>query len=395
MGREDKYFQFPLCALAQAGEEPEIMQSLVHYGLLEAGRKAWESLDEEETQAECALLEMPYPVPDPCLMWAMKGEHICQTRVADLLRAASDHERLTAHRDAWVKRHGPEPLVRVAAALCLDVCTHRQRLSFREFRVLCAIYSALGQHTYRAINARTIRVRALGCKNEAVAAATRALRRTVALTEKQLRGTITRLHETGWFARVTPHRHGRVTYYSHRMGEMELAERIISRRTFAAGHAARRQATTAEITRRIAEARAATIAPPLQPVPDPVEPFYPEEYLPGDGEVSPFLPTEGPGSDTAATTLGPQEGDYNRKPPEKKPLERKPLPTKSIHSDPSPEERMDGYLIGKEFIPRTEINTYVARHHDNATEIIRKARRAWKAGDCIQLCEQDTGRASA
>jgi hypothetical protein len=61
------------------------------------------------------------------------------------------------------------------------------------------------------------------------------------LTEKQVRGTA-RLHETGWFARVTPIRHGRKAYYSHRLTDPQLRERLLISLTYAQQFAAEHRA---------------------------------------------------------------------------------------------------------------------------------------------------------
>ena len=70
-------------------------------------------------------------------------------------------------------------------------------------------------------------------KNGALANGSSAL-----LTLNKIRGTVTRLHELGFFARVTPDPHGRRTYYSNRMIETALRHRIFQKLTFAHNFAA-------------------------------------------------------------------------------------------------------------------------------------------------------------
>ena len=130
-------------------------------------------------------------------------------------------------------------------------------LSRREFLVLAAIYSSIGRHPFRAIPEPVIRVRAAGCKCASIYHA-EADSLPPLLTQKQVRGTVARLHETGWFARVTPIRHGRKTYYSHRLTDSQLRERLFISLTHAHQFASERRAKDMALADRIAKEKGAT-----------------------------------------------------------------------------------------------------------------------------------------
>jgi hypothetical protein len=252
MSAADKFLQFPLCVLAWPGEAKETLNAIIDYGLTEAGLAIISKRSIEERRALCAEYGLLESQVDSWALAAKVGAELCDIRLGSLEGCVRRHSTMAVHLRDWETRHGPDALVRMRKDVCFEV-RDGGGMSFREFRILCAIYSLLGKHRYRAIGFRMIGARACGCKSEGVMASElRAGRPLPALfTIKQLRGTVAKLHELGWFARVTPNPHGRVTYYSHRMSGDELRERIFHRRTYSAGFHEDQRRQNAALAERI------------------------------------------------------------------------------------------------------------------------------------------------
>ena len=127
---------------------------------------------------------------------------------------------------------------------------------FREFAVLCAIYSCIGAKAYPVrITRDRIRCRALGYKAPAIMQAEIA-RRTdgaTALSLRQINYTLDALHERKFFARARANE--RQTFYSHRMGQDELETRLITGKDYSAAFHQRRREHNAEFMARLKQSR--------------------------------------------------------------------------------------------------------------------------------------------
>jgi hypothetical protein len=235
MSAADKFLQFPLCALTLPGEMKGVLDAIISYGVTEAGLAVMKTKDTAERKRLCAEYGLPKHEYDSWALAAEIGGRLCGITLGSRDNCLRRHSTLAAFLHEWEKRHGTDARVRIRKDVCFEV-RDGGGMSFREFRILCAIYSLLGRHAYRAIGFRMIGARACGCKSEQVKEteikAGRPLLEPFSI--KQLRGTVAKLHELGWFARVTPDPHGRVTYYSHRMSGDALRERIFHRRTYSA-----------------------------------------------------------------------------------------------------------------------------------------------------------------
>jgi hypothetical protein len=228
MATTDPYIQFPLCLLSMRGKRRDFMNSIILYGLTEAGYSVLEMTDEkgvdklrEEYAATCDeddTIEFD-DIDDESLRLAVyAGTKICQIDIQSYEAVEECYYEVKEHVDDWEGLHGSSPLVRIKLHLCYMV-RDSKGFSLRELRVLAAIYSVIGSKTYPvAIPLRMIVARATGCKNEAVlgeASVDHDWDPTHVLTTKQVRSTVTRLHELRWFSRITPNPRGRVTYYQH------------------------------------------------------------------------------------------------------------------------------------------------------------------------------------
>jgi hypothetical protein len=106
----------------------------------------------------------------------------------------------------WEKRYGRDASVRIATTLLWEV-HDGTGLSYRDFSVLCAINSVIGNRRSRPIRITEprVRVRAAGYKSSAVAnleLVRDGSSRAKLLTPHQVRYTLERLHERGFFARA-------------------------------------------------------------------------------------------------------------------------------------------------------------------------------------------------
>ena len=226
MSALDAFIQFPLCALALPDDG--LLERIISYGFVEAGVKAMRKLSDDERRVRCREFGLPVSRRDSWDLAIRLGAEMCG--ITPGTHSLQQHNEVQRHITAWTSRHGPEPLVRVRKDLCFQARDGRG-LSIREFRVLAAIYSSIGANPYRAVTELVISMRAIGCKCAAVMKAENGSL-PPCLSEKEARGTVRRLHETGFFARVTPIRHGRKTFYSHRLTDSELRDRLLASLTY-------------------------------------------------------------------------------------------------------------------------------------------------------------------
>jgi hypothetical protein len=163
-----------------------------------------------------------------------------------------DYCDLADFADAWEQRHGPDAKVRIVTDLVFEALEGTS-ISYDELAVLAGIYSKVGSKEGPVrITREEIWWRSLGCKSKRVFK-----QETNAYgferTERQVRDIIDRLDERKFFARVTFGR--RHTYYSHRLSQKELEDRVFASKVYRARARQARIARNAELTRRIQEER--------------------------------------------------------------------------------------------------------------------------------------------
>ena len=276
-----------------------------------------------------------------------------------------DHTAVLKHCEEWIAKHGPDPLVRLRADICAKA--RNGSMSVREFRTLVAIYSSIGRNACRGITQPIIRMRAIGCKSAGVMNAENGSLPLI-MTEKEARGTITRLHELGFFARVTPIRHGRKTFYSHRLTESELIARMSVRYTHSRKFVEEQRQKSQALEQSIRKGD-----------------YNSEEkgHYNGGGRQ------EG----DARATEGQREGDLNRntlnrKPIDKKPDDRYPTGLQPTSSNPHPIPAMAQGLaaktVGKEeieygfasdgvlWVSTPQMNELFAKHPERWKELTEK-----------------------
>jgi hypothetical protein len=187
--RRTGYFHFPLCLLGFRSDYKDRLQHIVSYCLCE--------------QAERLSRTSAAPAGNAALDEAAKFLHVSISSHDATIRR---WEAATSFIRQRQTRYGRDASVRIATALLWEA-HNNTGLTYREFSILCAINSILGNRhcTPRRITEPSIRVRAAGFKSWTIA--NRHFRsdesRTARLlTPYQVRYTLQRLHERKFFARA-------------------------------------------------------------------------------------------------------------------------------------------------------------------------------------------------
>src|SRR5438477_10361142 len=198
------------------------------------GKHEWNKLTDQQKEAwrrnppidECYASDVE-PASDLHLQ-ALLGARRLQLRTGSVRTLTGRHKRLKRHVLDFERQHGSDAQVRLATNFVFEA-RDESGISFAEIAVLSGIYSKVGAaKTPVRITRQEIRRRAHGCKSKKVFHVQRSSR-GVFLSERQTRSIIDRLHERGFFARITFAR--RQTYYSHRLTADQLAEAIFQLKT--------------------------------------------------------------------------------------------------------------------------------------------------------------------
>ncbi|HVY70251.1 MAG TPA: hypothetical protein VHH73_10010 [Verrucomicrobiae bacterium] len=236
------YFQFPLCVLAYGQTVDERLAALCDYAVVETGRTFWEKLAPEQMK-ELRLSAQDthkkirgFTVNRTTDLQVLVGLRTLQVWITHLQSTLNRHAQLEAFIVEYQRKHGRDAHVRIRADLFWDV-KDKRGLTEREFCVLCAIYSVIGDKKGPVrITQATIAYRALGYKSKAAMDA-ELLNRTdgaVLLTDWKLRATIEKLEARKLVCRVTYGR--RQTYYSHRLTPGEMRNQIVAAKTGSADY---------------------------------------------------------------------------------------------------------------------------------------------------------------
>jgi len=189
MGKNNGYFQFPLCLLAFGENYKDRLRAIISYCLCEEARRRNPkfpksarntSLDEAATFLGVTI-----------------GSH------DNTIRRWKDVDRFVCQ---WEHRNGRDALVRIGTALLWEA-HNNTGVSYREFSVLCAINSIIGrrQSVPKQITEPSIRVRASGFKSWKIAQSelpSAESRKKRLLTPHQVRYTLKKLHQRKFFARA-------------------------------------------------------------------------------------------------------------------------------------------------------------------------------------------------
>jgi len=271
---ENPYFQFPLCALSFDQTVDARLNAILDYSVIEAGSKLFQKLTVERRREFLQGKTVSQTNPDginpqdwrQCA--ASYGSHITGVTYHGFNLMIERHGQLRDYIAKFEARHGRDALVRIKQCWLFKT-RDGHGLTYREFSVLCAIYSAIGDKELAQVTQPRIRRCALGYRTAAIMQAELPRRADKAqpLTERQLRDTIARLHRNKFFARCTVAR--RITYYSNRLDNEAFRKEVLERHSYPGffhdSQAAQDQALTAAIKQGRSIAGRTAQTPPIVP----------------------------------------------------------------------------------------------------------------------------------
>ncbi len=272
---ENPYFQFPLCALAFGETEHNRLNAIIDYSLIENGEKLLGKLTNEQQRRFFSDAKRKGILPQGFdhFEWthraAVYAAEIIGVTLGDFLRGIERYHALDAFVKAFEKAHGRDALVRIKKAW-LFKARDEHGLSYREFSVLCGLFSAMGDKELAIVTRQRISHCAMGYRTAAIMAVElpRRADKGQPFTERQLRDTISRLHQNRFFARCTVAR--RITYYSIRLNNEDFRKKVLERRTYPAFFRASQAAQDLALTNTIKRKRRETAqhlpqSPPVTP----------------------------------------------------------------------------------------------------------------------------------
>ncbi len=225
--RDGGFLQFPLCALRFEPHE-EQLDAIINYATVLAGRGIARQLGAEgRNQQERALRDEGLPtgmkMAAPLHFEACIGARLLQLTIPWTPVVVKSYEVLDQFARDTHGACGKGPLVRMRCGFVFDA--RGGKISYREFSVLCAIYSVIGSKPNPVrITARTIAIRSRGFRSIDDWRLNGDHQKPL-LSDRQIRHTAVGLHQRGFFAMATPGR--RATYYSHRLTQRALEDALV------------------------------------------------------------------------------------------------------------------------------------------------------------------------
>jgi len=265
------YFQIPLCAFAFGKSDQERLDAIVHFGWVETGQKHWRKLPVEARQRFIDKQKWDYPGDDfddrrETHCFALYGAFLMGNQLGSIRDCLAWHAKLQKFVNSFQKRHGPDAVVRLKSSLVLEAYAGKG-ITMPELSVLAAIYSVIGRKQGPVrITQNRISCRALGYKTEAVLSAELPKRKDGAqrLTEWKIRTLLDRLETRRFFTRATYGR--RLSYYSHRMTEVQLRKAVMEMKTHGFASQRLRRLDDQDMTDAIRNERASLAGrPPSMP----------------------------------------------------------------------------------------------------------------------------------
>ncbi len=197
------------------------MNKILHWCIFDTGQKWRSKVDAADIRHEMAEKEqLPRELSKGWTGEAViAGLHVLNLHGGNARTGIQDHDDLERFVRFLESQWGRSPTVRIRHDVFWDTFKNRG-LSWREFCVLCAVYSVIGSKSYCRITRLNIRRRALGCKSEPMFDAISPKLAEKPLTASQIRTALESLENRGLFARVQASR--RAVFFSHRMTADEL-----------------------------------------------------------------------------------------------------------------------------------------------------------------------------
>lgn len=235
----DTYFQFPLCLLAYGKDVHTRLNYLVSFCCVDTGKIIANQTPQEERliAADEKASRMGhkfkgYKRENKNQVAALLGADLLEVQFPDVEIIVNEWECTDVHRFDFEKVHGCDVKVRIATSFLWETL-EKSGMSYREFSVLCAIYSSIGskKHPVR-ITRQMIQSRQLGYKSFKIMKMELSARADglQPLSLRQIGYTVDALHERGFFSRARANE--RQTYYSNRFTQKEMEERLFKSKTF-------------------------------------------------------------------------------------------------------------------------------------------------------------------
>jgi hypothetical protein len=236
MSNNDPYFQFPLSALAW-GKTPEARKSaIMDFCIVEMGRNRGAAMTTAEMKAEVAT----WPAENhPAGLRLTDRGHLALCVGMKVLKVAHGNvQTITlnavtlSHAIAGMAaKHGASPFVRIRHDLFWDA--FKEKMEYRRFAVLCAVYAVIGAKEYPVrITRDRIRAGALGYKTAAMMTPEVIALRTDGaqpLTDMQIRRTLDELENASLITRVQVSK--RKVVFSNRMDRKEMTAAVLATAT--------------------------------------------------------------------------------------------------------------------------------------------------------------------
>ncbi|WP_038169741.1 hypothetical protein [Verrucomicrobium sp. BvORR106] len=237
MAKTDPYFRFPLSALTYGSLPSECLAAIIDYSVVSAGIGA----EQGDNDAYADLVDAN-PLPDPPTEEEMyhdtwygnvcAGALLTEVEIGDWRGAKDRYFEVSGHCRGFPK----SALVTIKAAWVWDALETALReegkeprngtpggwVTWREFRVLCAVLSVIGAKSFAWASTNTFLHRVCGYTSALARSQTKLpnLEHCQPLTRWMLEGTLNRLEELRFFLRVriskSPTGRGGRTAYSIR-----------------------------------------------------------------------------------------------------------------------------------------------------------------------------------
>jgi hypothetical protein len=236
MSTKDKYYHFPLCLLSNLpelhdqGSFYETLDLIAAWAYGNAGRDFIQDKREEagggflvEKARESRSDDFDSECEDHIeIAWGAEAIGVELDSYDEWLFLLRKARRL---EEEWRAEHGEHLFCRIRKDIFIEMRDDYGTLSPRDFLVLCGLYAVIGSKQYKQVSLNRIHYAANGCKSKLVFEKS-GRNKKAAVTPKQVRSAIEKLHERSFFATVTYQL--RYKYYSHRLSQPKLKKIVIT-----------------------------------------------------------------------------------------------------------------------------------------------------------------------
>lgn len=199
----DPYCQFPLCLLGMIGNKDKLklIENAVIYGLVKTAKEIMKHQTLERSLPIASIRGLDKKKPRHRAIGSSLEYHEVNCTSMEVIRSTWNE----CHRFMKEHRNQDRTQIRMPTKLLINLM-HDDEISERDFRILCAIRSKLGQSGWAITRREEIRLRAAGASNQLALARMNA----ESLTEDQVKRGMEKLQRLGFFTRVVLNR--RITF---------------------------------------------------------------------------------------------------------------------------------------------------------------------------------------